>query len=130
MSRMDKFLWSIRIFKTRSEAADACKSGRVKINNIEAKSSREVKSGDEIVVRKGIVNYSFIVKSPIDKRQPARLVEEYVQDTTPQSERDKLLAPKETMHMVRERGAGRPTKKERREMDSLMDNLWWEEDEN
>ena len=129
MSRLDKFLWSIRVFKTRSEAADACKSGRVKVNGTEAKSSREIKSGDGVTVRKGIVTYSFIVKTPIDKRQPARLVEEFVQNTTPQSELDKLLVPKETMHMVRERGTGRPTKKERREMDGVMDTLWWDDED-
>ena len=129
MSRLDKFLWSIRVFKTRSEAADACKSGRVKVNGTEAKSSREIKSGDGVTVRKGIVTYSFNVKTPIDKRQPARLVEEFVQNTTPQSEIDKLLVPKETMHMVRERGTGRPTKKERREMDGVMDTLWWDDED-
>ena len=129
MSRLDKFLWSIRVFKTRSEAADACKSGRVKVNGTEAKSSREIKSGDRVTVRKGIVTYSFNVKTPIDKRQPARLVEEFVQNTTPQSELDKLLVPKETMHMVRERGTGRPTKKERREMDGVMDTLWWDDED-
>lgn len=129
MSRLDKFLWSIRVFKTRSEAADACKSGRVKVNGTEAKSSREIKSGDEVTVRKGIVTYSFNVKTPVDKRQPARLVEEFVQNTTPQSELDKLLVPKETMHMVRERGTGRPTKKERREMDGVMDTLWWDDED-
>ncbi|MBP8678074.1 Heat shock protein 15 [bioreactor metagenome] len=129
MSRLDKFLWSIRVFKTRSEAADACKSGRVKVNGTEAKSSREIKSGDGVTVRKGIVTYSFNVKTPIDKRQPARLVEEFVQNTTPQSELDKLLVPKETMHMVRERGTGRPTKKERREMDGVMDTLWWDDED-
>ena len=129
MSRLDKVLWSIRVFKTRSEAADACKSGRVKVNGTEAKSSREIKSGDEVTVRKGIVTYSFSVKTPVDKRQPARLVEEFVQNTTPQSELDKLLVPKETMHMVRDRGTGRPTKKERREMDGLMETLWWEDED-
>lgn len=129
MSRLDKFLWSIRVFKTRSEAADACKSGRIKVNGTEAKSSREIKSGDEVTVRKGIVTYSFNVKTPVDKRQPARLVEEFVQNTTPQSELDKLLVPKETMHMVRERGTGRPTKKERREMDGVMDTLWWDDED-
>ena len=129
MSRLDKFLWSIRVFKTRSEAADACKSGRVKVNGTEAKSSREIQSGDGVTVRRGIVTYSFNVKTPIDKRQPARLVEEFVQNTTPQSELDKLLVPKETMHMVRERGTGRPTKKERREMDGVMDTLWWDDED-
>lgn len=129
MSRMDKFLWSIRVFKTRSEAADACKSGKIKINGIEAKSSREVKGGEEISVRKGIITYSFIVKTPIDKRQPARLVEEYVLNTTPQSELDKLTRPKETMQMVRERGAGRPTKRDRREIDTLIETLWSTDDD-
>lgn len=129
MSRLDKFLWSIRVFKTRSEAADACKSGKVKVNGTEAKSSREVKPSDTVSVRKNIVTYQFRVIAPIDKRQPARLVEEYVQNITPQSELDKLSVPKESIQMSRDRGTGRPTKKERREMDDLMDTLWWEDDD-
>lgn len=129
MSRLDKFLWSIRVFKTRSEAADACKSGKVKVNGTEAKSSREVKPSDTVSVRKNIVTYQFRVITPIDKRQPARLVEEYVQNITPQSELDKLNVPKESIQMSRDRGTGRPTKKERREMDDLMDTLWWEDDD-
>jgi len=129
MSRLDKFLWSIRVFKTRSEAADACKSGKVKVNRTEAKSSREVKPSDTVSVRKNIVTYQFRVITPIDKRQPARLVEEYVQNITPQSELDKLNVPKESIQMSRDRGTGRPTKKERREMDDLMDTLWWEDDD-
>jgi ribosome-associated heat shock protein Hsp15 len=129
MSRLDKFLWSIRVYKTRSEAADACKSGKVKVNGIEAKSSREVKPSDTVSVRKNIVTYQFRVITPVDKRQPARLVEEYVQNITPQSELDKLNVPKESLHMSRDKGTGRPTKKDRREMDDLMDTLWWEEDD-
>ncbi|PKP43173.1 MAG: RNA-binding protein [Bacteroidetes bacterium HGW-Bacteroidetes-10] len=129
MSRLDKFLWSIRVYKTRSEAADACKSGKVKVNGIEAKSSREVKPSDTVSVRKNIVTYQFRVITPVDKRQPARLVEEYVQNITPQSELDKLNVPKESLHMSRDKGTGRPTKKDRREMDDLMDTLWWEEND-
>lgn len=129
MSRLDKFLWSIRVYKTRSEAADACKSGKVKVNGIEAKSSREVKPSDTVSVRKNIVTYQFRIITPVDKRQPARLVEEYVQNITPQSELDKLNVPKESLHMSRDKGTGRPTKKDRREMDDLMDTLWWEEDD-
>jgi ribosome-associated heat shock protein Hsp15 len=129
MSRLDKFLWSIRVYKTRSEAADACKSGKVKVNGIEAKSSREVKPSDTVSVRKNIVTYQFRVITPVDKRQPARLVEEYVQNITPQNELDKLNVPKESLHMSRDKGTGRPTKKDRREMDDLMDTLWWEEDD-
>ena len=127
MSRLDKYLWAIRVFKTRSDAADACKSGKVKVNDMEAKSSREVKQGDTISVRKVNVIFQFRVVAPVENRQPAKLVEEYAINVTPQSELDKLNVPRETLHLVRERGTGRPTKKDRREMDDLIENLWDEE---
>lgn len=127
MSRLDKYLWAIRVFKTRSDAADACKSGKVKVNDMEAKSSREVKQGDTISVRKVNVVFQFRVVAPVENRQPAKLVEEYAINITPQSELDKLNVPRETLHLVRERGTGRPTKKDRREMDDLIENLWDEE---
>ena len=117
--RIDKYLWSIRVFKTRSDAADACKTGKVSVNGQSAKSSRGIKQGDKIRVRKGAVNFEFLVVCPIDKRQGAALVPQYAQNITPQSELDKLLAPNETIFMKRDRGAGRPTKKERREIDAL-----------
>lgn len=121
--RIDKYLWSIRVFKTRSEAADACKSGKVAVNNQEAKSSRDIKQGDKITVRKGAVRYEYLVVCPIDKRQGAALVPQYATNITPQSELDKLCAPTETVFLKRDRGAGRPTKKERRDIDRLMDEL-------
>lgn len=127
MSRLDKYLWAIRVYKTRSDAADACKSGKVKVNDMEAKASREVKQGDTISVRKVNVIFQFRVVAPVENRQPAKLVEEYAINITPQSELDKLNVPRETMHLVRERGTGRPTKKDRREMDDLIENLWDEE---
>ena len=127
MSRLDKYLWAIRVFKTRSDAADACKSGKVKVNDMEAKASREVKQGDTISVRKVNVVFQFRVIAPVENRQPAKLVEEYAINITPQSELDKLNVPRETLHLVRERGTGRPTKKDRREMDDLIENLWDEE---
>ncbi len=127
MSRLDKYLWAIRVFKTRSDAADACKSGKVKVNDMEAKSSREVKQGDTISVRKVNVVFQFRVVAPVENRQPAKLVAEYAINITPQSELDKLNVPRETLHLVRERGTGRPTKKDRREMDDLIENLWDEE---
>ncbi len=127
MSRLDKYLWAIRVFKTRSDAADACKSGKVKVNDMEAKASREVKQGDTISVRKVNVIFQFRVVTPVENRQPAKLVEEYAINITPQSELDKLNVPRETLHLVRERGTGRPTKKDRREMDDLIENLWDEE---
>lgn len=127
MSRLDKYLWAIRVYKTRSDAADACKSGKVKVNDMEAKASREVKQGDTISVRKVNVIFQFRVVAPVENRQPAKLVEEYAINITPQSELDKLNVPRETLHLLRERGTGRPTKKDRREMDDLIENLWDEE---
>lgn len=111
MSRADKYLWAVRIYKTRSEAAEACKNGRVKVNGVEAKSSREIKSGDIIDVRKGFVNFKYEVIEPIDKRVGAKLAEEAIRNITPQEELDKLNAPKESIFLYRDRGTGRPTKK-------------------
>ena len=123
MCRIDKYLWSVRVYKTRSEAADACRSGRVKVNEMEAKASKEIKSGDIVSVRKNLITYTLRVIEPIDKRQPAKLVSIYVENITPQEELDKLNSPKESVFLYRERGTGRPTKKERRDMDELFDSM-------
>src|SRR5574344_3053718 len=121
--RIDKFLWSIRVYKTRSEAAETCRNGHVTVNGSAAKSSRDVKHGDTIEVRKGAVHYRWLVVQPVDKRQGAKLVEEYATDVTPQSELDKLAPPNEMIFLKRERGTGRPTKKERREIDRLLGDM-------
>lgn len=121
--RIDKYLWAIRVFKTRSEAAEACRTGKVSVNGTQTKSSREIKAGDAIEVRKGAVHYSYTVIEPIDKRQGAKLVDQYAENTTPQSELDKLVAPVETIFLKRDRGSGRPTKKERRDIDRLIDGF-------
>ena len=121
--RVDKFLWSTRVYKTRSEAADACRNGHVTVNGSSAKSSRDVKHGDTIKVRKGAVHYSWLVVQPVDKRQGAKLVEQYATDVTPQSELDKLAPPNEMIFLKREHGTGRPTKKERREIDRLLGDM-------
>ena len=121
--RIDKYLWAIRVFKTRSEAAEACRTGKVFVNGAQTKSSREIKAGDSIEVRKGAIHYSYTVIEPVDKRQGAKLVDQYAENTTPQSELDKLIAPVETIFLKRERGSGRPTKKERRDIDRLMDGF-------
>ena len=123
MCRIDKYLWSIRVYKTRSDAAEACKSGRVKVNDMEAKASKDIKAEDIITVRKNLITYTLRIIEPIDKRQPAKLVPNYVENLTPQEELDKLSAPKESFFLYRERGMGRPTKKERRDMDELFDSL-------
>ena len=82
--RIDKYLWAIRVFKTRSEAADACKTNKVYVNGSEVKSSRNVKEGDIITVRKGAIRYQYQVLTPIDKRQGAALVPQYASE--PKSE--------------------------------------------
>ena len=120
MSRLDKFLWSVRIYKKRSDAADACKSGKVKVNEIQAKPSRDVKPGDIIEMRERNVFYKYEVIEQIEKRQPAKLVIDYIKDITPQEELAKLNVPKESIFIHRDRGTGRPTKKERRDLDNLL----------
>lgn len=126
--RLDKWLWAVRVFKTRSDAADACRTNRVLVNDAYAKPSREVKVGDVISVKKMPVVYQYRVVDLVSSRQPAKNVPLYAADITPQSELDKLNVPRETIFIVRDRGTGRPTKKERRELDSLMDNLYYDED--
>ena len=122
-TRLDKFLWSIRVFKTRSDATEACRGGKILVNGQDAKPSREVKSGDIILARKGPVQYKYKVLQPIDRRQGAALVSQYTENLTPESELAKLHAPHESFFVTRDRGAGRPTKKERRQMDTLYSAL-------
>lgn len=121
--RIDKYLWSIRVFKTRSDAAEACRTGKVQVGGFEAKSSKAIKAGDIISVRKGAIRYQYLVVCPIDKRQGAQMVSQFATNITPQSELDKLVAPNETFFLKRDRGAGRPTKKERREIENLLDGF-------
>ena len=89
-TRLDKYLWSIRVFKTRSEATDACRGGKILVNGQDAKPSREVKAGDVLQVRKGPVLYKYRVLQPIDRRQGAALVPKYAENLTPESEMAKL----------------------------------------
>lgn len=121
--RIDKYLWAIRAFKTRTDAAEACKGGKVKVAGVNAKPSKEVKEGEIITVRKGVVTYTYQVVRPTETRVGAKLVPEFALDLTPDSEKEKLKAPVETFFVTRDRGAGRPTKKERREIEELWDNF-------
>ena len=121
--RIDKFLWAIRAFKTRTEAAEACKGGKVKVAGVNAKPSRDVKEGEVIMVRKGAITYTYQVLRPTENRVGAKLVPEFALDLTPDTEKEKLRAPVETFFVTRDRGAGRPTKKERREIEELWDNF-------
>ena len=121
--RIDKYLWAIRVYKTRTDATDACKGGKVRINGADTKPSKLVKPGDMIVARKGAVTYTYKVIQLIDKRQGAKLVPNYAENLTPPEELAKLRAPVETFFLKRDRGAGRPTKKDRRQMEGLWSNL-------
>ena len=123
-TRIDKFLWAIRVFKTRTDATEACKGNKITVNGQGVKPSREVKAGDLIEVRKGSVLYKFKVKAPLEKRVGAKDVPAYTENLTPESELAKLHAPVETFFIKRDRGAGRPTKKDRREMDSLYESFF------
>lgn len=121
--RIDKYLWSIRVYKTRTDATDACKGGKVRVNGADTKPSKNVKVGDVIVVRKGAVTYTFKVLQLVDRRQGAALVPSYAENLTPEEKLAKLRAPVETFFLKRDRGTGRPTKKDRRQMDDLWDYL-------
>lgn len=121
--RIDKYLWAIRAFKTRSDATEACKGGKVKIGNVNAKPSKAVQPGDVLHVRKGLVTYVYRVVQPTEHRVGAKLVPDFAENLTPQAELDKLRAPVESFFITRDRGAGRPTKKDRREIEQLWDSL-------
>lgn len=127
--RLDKYLWAVRVFKTRSDAADAIRQNRVLVNDAYAKPSREVKVGDMISVRRDRVHYSYKVLDLVSSRQPAKNVPMYCLNCTPQEELDKLNVPHETIFVFRERGMGRPTKKDRRDIDALMDGFYQASDD-
>lgn len=128
-TRVDKYLWAIRAFKTRTDATEACKGGRVTIGNADAKPSKEVKEGDVITVRKGAIRYTFKVLAPLEKRVGAKDVERYALNLTPESELNKMRAPVETILVQREKGSGRPTKRDRRKMDELYESFFSPEED-
>lgn len=128
-ARIDKYLWAIRAYKTRSEAADACKGNKVRVGGVAAKPSRLIKVGDRIEVRKGPIQFTYVVKALIENRVGAKFVPDYAENLTPQAELDKMKAPVEAFFLSRERGAGRPTKKERRDIDALMGDLDFMDDD-
>jgi len=121
--RIDKYLWAIRVFKTRSDATEACNGNKVKLGGVNAKPSKAVKAGDVLEVRKGPVLLSYRVLKVTENRMGAQLVPDYAEDLTPESERAKLHAPRETVVLQRDRGAGRPTKRDRRQLEDLMDSM-------
>lgn len=125
--RLDKYLWAVRVFKTRSDAAEAIRNNRVMVNDGYCKPSREVKIGDEISVKRMPVIYRYKVVGLVSSRQPAKNVPDYCVNITPEDELAKLSAPRETVFVFRDRGTGRPTKKERREIDALMEGMYYDD---
>lgn len=117
--RIDKWLWAVRAFKTRSQAAAACKGGKVKMDGQNVKASREIKVGEEINVSLTTHTRTLRVKALLNNRVGAKLVENYIDDITPQEEYDKEKMKKELNIEYRQRGEGRPTKKERRIIERL-----------
>ena len=117
--RLDKFLWSVRIYKTRTIAVEECEKHRVLVNGAEVKPSRGVRVGDRLTVKKLPIVYTYEVIQLVEKRQSASLVKNYIVDTTPQEEFDKAEMAKLTAFVQRDRGAGRPTKKERRNIEKM-----------
>ena len=117
--RIDKYLWAIRIFKTRNKAAEACRKGRVAINGLEVKPAKEVKVGDEVTIKVKAMLKTIRVSALIEQRVSAQLAAENFEDLTPREEYDKLKKMNELNSEWRNRGAGRPTKKERRQIELL-----------
>lgn len=121
--RIDKWLWAVRIFKTRTAASEACKKGRVLIGGTSVKPSRNIRVDELIMVRKPPVTYSFKVLALAEKRMGARLVSEYMDNVTPQEQYELLELNRISGFVDRQRGTGRPTKKERRDLDQFADDI-------
>lgn len=119
-ARIDKWLWAARIFKTRTIAAEACKKGRISINGAQAKPARMIKAGDTIQVRKPPVTYSFKVLQAIEKRVGAKLVPEVMENVTTPEQYELLEMNRISGFIDRARGTGRPTKKDRRDLDDFF----------
>lgn len=130
--RIDKWLWAVRIFKTRAVASDACKKGRVIIDNVSVKPSRMIRIGDIVQVRKPPITFSFKVLDLSDKRMGAKLAPQFMENITPPEQYEILELNKISGFVDRQRGTGRPTKKERRDLEQFtgefdFDEFDWDE---
>jgi len=118
--RIDKFLWAVRYYKTRSMAADAIKKNHVSINGVIAKPSKEVYGGDVVEVRKNQINYKLLVLDTPKSRVGAKLVPQYIKDKTPKEEFENQELLKLAKDYYRKKGTGRPTKKDRRDLEDFL----------
>lgn len=127
-TRLDKYVWSVRLTKTRSQAAQAIDKGKVRLNTSNVKPAKEVKLGDEIQVVKHTSKFTYRVIQLLNKRVGAKLVKDYIIDITPAEEIEKLKRYSAAQSVYRDNGSGKPTKKDRRNLDSFMDD-WTESDD-
>ncbi len=128
--RVDIWLWAVRAFKTRSLAATACKNSQVFVGGRECKPSRQVRVGDQIEFTKGVLTQTFVVKALLEKRVGAKIVHEFREDVTPEEMYRKAhdYAQNRRMQVAeREKGSGRPSKKERRDLDEFIQEVGGEE---
>lgn len=125
--RIDKWLWAVRIFKTRTIASDACKKGRIMVGDIAVKPSRTIRTGDVVQVKKPPVTFSFKVLDISEKRMNAKLVPHFMENITPPEQYEILELNKISGFVDRQRGKGRPTKKERRELEQFTDSFDFDE---
>ncbi|MBZ4674388.1 MAG: ribosome-associated heat shock protein Hsp15 [Bacteroidota bacterium] len=124
--RIDKWLWAVRIFKTRTIAAEAIKKGRVMVGGVAVKPSRMIRAGDVVQVRKPPVTFSFKVLALSDKRMGAKLVPQFMENITPLDQYELLELNKISGFVDRQRGTGRPTKKDRRDLEQFTDQFDFE----
>ncbi len=121
--RIDKYLWSIRLYKTRSLASEACRKGKILINSVQVKPSRIVVKNEIIIVKKPPVTFTYRIIEPIENRVGAKLLEQFVADLTTEEEKSKLDLKQSVLTVFRDKGTGRPTKKERRLIDRFNEDL-------
>jgi ribosome-associated heat shock protein Hsp15 len=122
--RCDKYIWSVRLTKTRSQASEALTKGRIKVNGLQVKPSKEIKQGDTIQISRNTALFSYQVKQLLDKRVGAQLVKDYLIDLTPSEEIEKYKTYLLAQQTYRQNGSGKPTKKDRRELDEFLTD--WE----
>lgn len=127
--RIDKYLWCIRLFKTRSLATEACRAGRVKLNGQNVKASYVVKVGETYQIQKGIERKVILVTGLLERRVDAKTAVQFYEDQTPVEETYGFKSVFHAPILKRDRGTGRPTKKDRREIDDLQESEWWDEAE-
>ena len=122
VTRIDKWLWSVRLYKTRSQASEACRKGHILMDNLPVKPSRVVRPGDVIKVRRPPIYRSYKALADIGSRVGAAELPKYLLDVTPPEELKLLEMQKDMVWITRDRGSGRPTKKERRDLDDFFND--------